>query len=46
MNKTAIETKRIRLRLIDIADLTSIHTLHSLPETDKYKKPKLTSNLG
>jgi len=36
MNKTAIETKRIRLRLIDIADLTSIHTLHSLPETDKY----------
>tara|TARA_R110002051_G_scaffold8980_6_gene36365 strand:- start:5918 stop:6475 length:558 start_codon:yes stop_codon:yes gene_type:complete len=36
MNKTAIETERIRLRLIDIADLTSIHTLHSLPETDKY----------
>ena len=36
MNKTVIETKRIRLRLIDISDLTSIHTLHSLPETDTY----------
>tara|TARA_R110002126_G_scaffold39248_1_gene116639 strand:+ start:723 stop:1274 length:552 start_codon:yes stop_codon:yes gene_type:complete len=36
MNDTEIETERIRLRLIDISDLDSIHTLHSLPETDKY----------
>ena len=36
MNETEIETERIRLRLIDRSDLDSIHTLHSLPETDKY----------
>ncbi|MEH6762324.1 GNAT family N-acetyltransferase [Maribacter arcticus] len=36
MNETEIRTERIRLRLIDISDLDSIHTLHSLPETDTY----------
>ena len=36
MNETEIETERIRLRLINISDLDSIHTVHSLPETDKY----------
>ena len=36
MNETEIETERIRLRLIDRSDLDSIHTLHSLPETDKF----------
>ena len=35
MNETEIETERIRLRLIDRSDLDSIHTVHSLPETDK-----------
>ena len=36
MNKIAIETERIRLRLTDLTDLASIHALHSLPETDQY----------
>lgn len=36
MNETEIRTERIRLRLVDISDLDSIHTLHSLPETDKF----------
>ena len=31
-----ILTKRTRLRLIEISDLDSIHTLHSLPETDEF----------
>ena len=45
MNKTVIETKRIRLRLIDIPDLTSIHTLHSLPETDTYNTLGIPSSM-
>ncbi len=36
MNKTEIVTERIKLRLIDLSDLESIHNLHSLPETDAY----------
>ena len=36
MNKTEIVTERIKLRLIDVSDLESIHNLHSLPETDAY----------
>ena len=36
MNKTEIVTERIKLRLIDLSELESIHDLHSLPETDAY----------
>ena len=36
MNKTEIFTERIKLRLIELSDLESIHNLHSLPETDAY----------
>ena len=45
MNKTVIETKRIRLRLINISDLTSIHMLHSLPETDTYNTLGIPSSM-
>jgi len=34
--KTAIKTKRIALRLIDLGDIEKIHQLHSLPEVDRY----------
>ncbi|MDC1259515.1 GNAT family N-acetyltransferase [Flavobacteriaceae bacterium] len=36
MPKTEIVTQRLKLRLIDLSDLESIHELHSLPESDKY----------
>lgn len=37
-NMTEIEllSQRIRLRLIKVSDLDSIHQLHSLPETDEF----------
>jgi len=31
-----ILTERVKLRLIELSDLNSIHELHSLPETDEY----------
>jgi ribosomal-protein-alanine N-acetyltransferase len=36
MNEFKLLTERTKLRLIDISDLDSIHTLHSLPETDEF----------
>lgn len=36
MTTTQLTTERIKLRLIAPADLQSIHTLHSLPETDEF----------
>jgi RimJ/RimL family protein N-acetyltransferase len=38
MNQIEIFTKRtkLRLRLIQLSDLSTIHELHSLPETDEY----------
>lgn len=36
MAETILFTERLKLRLIDLTDLDSIHNLHSLPETDKY----------
>ena len=36
MTKIEILTKRLKLRLIELSDLNSIHDLHSLPETDEY----------
>ncbi len=36
MNEFEILTERLKLRLIELSDLDSIHNLHSLPETDEY----------
>ena len=36
MAEIKITAPRVRLRLIDLSDLDSIHELHSLPETDQY----------
>ncbi len=36
MKAITLLTERLHLRLIESSDLTSIHALHSLPETDKY----------
>lgn len=36
MRKIELITDRLKLRLIEISDLESIHELHSLPETDEF----------
>lgn len=36
MNKIELNTIRLKLRLVELADLTDVHTLHSLPETDEF----------
>lgn len=40
-----ILTGRIKLRLINLSDLTSIHKLHSLPETDAYNTLGIPKNI-
>jgi len=40
-----IITERIKLRLIIISDLHSIHTLHSLPETDEFNALGIPKNI-
>ncbi len=41
-----ILTDRIKLRLIELSDLDSIHNLHSLPETDEYNTLGIPKNIG
>ena len=36
MTNTKLKSDRIKLRLIELSDLKSIHNLHSLPETDEF----------
>lgn len=36
MDKLNLYTDRLKLRLIELSDLDSIHALHSLPETDEF----------
>lgn len=36
MPKPELISKRLKLRLIQISDLDAIHSLHSIPETDKF----------
>ncbi|SIQ32972.1 GNAT family N-acetyltransferase [Maribacter ulvicola] len=36
MNKLAIQTDRLELRLIEMVDLKVIHQLHCIPETDEF----------
>lgn len=45
MNKTEILTDRIKLRLIELSDLDSIHNLHALPETDEYNALGIPKNI-
>lgn len=39
-----LKSERIKLRLIKASDLECIHTLHSLPETDKYNTLGIPKN--
>ncbi len=45
MTEIEILTERIKLRLIDVSDLDSIHDLHSLPETDEYNALGIPKNI-
>ncbi len=36
MNTIELKSDRLKLRLIELSDLKSIHDLHSLPETDEF----------
>ncbi len=44
MTEINLSTKRLYLRLIELSDLEAIHTLHSLPETDKYNTLGIPKN--
>lgn len=43
--KIEILAERIKLRLIELSDLESIHKLHSLPETDKFNTLGIPKNI-
>jgi len=45
MNKIEITTDRIKLRLIELLDIDSIHQLHALPETDEYNTLGIPKNI-
>ena len=45
MTKIKLSTQRLNLRLIELADLNSIHLLHSLPETDKFNTLGIPKNI-
>jgi len=45
MGNTEIVADRIKLRLIDLSDLDAIHSLHTLPETDKYNTLGIPKNI-
>ena len=45
MNGTEILTERIKLRLIGLSDLETIHDLHSLPETDEFNALGIPKNI-
>ena len=45
MTENEIITERIKLRLIEISDLNSIHKLHSLPETDEFNALGIPENI-
>jgi len=45
MKEIEILAERIKLRLIDISDLESIHDLHLLPETDEFNALGIPGNL-
>lgn len=45
MTKIKLSTERLTLRLIELSDSDSIHTLHSLPETDKFNTLGIPKNI-
>ncbi|WP_299320808.1 GNAT family N-acetyltransferase [uncultured Maribacter sp.] len=45
MNKLKIQTDRLELRLIGVADVEVIHRLHIIPETDKFNTLGIPENL-
>ena len=45
MTEIKLSTERLNLRLIELSDLNSIHTLHSLPETDKFNTLGIPKNI-
>jgi RimJ/RimL family protein N-acetyltransferase len=45
MTEIEISTERIKLRLIELSDLNSIHKLHSLPETDEFNALGIPKNI-
>ncbi len=45
MTEIKLSTERLKLRLIELSDLDSIHTLHSLPETDKFNTLGIPENI-
>jgi RimJ/RimL family protein N-acetyltransferase len=45
MTKPEITTERLILRLIQLSDLNSIHTLHLLTETDEYNALGIPENI-
>ncbi|WP_279586543.1 GNAT family N-acetyltransferase [Maribacter spongiicola] len=45
MNKLEIQTDRLELRLIEVADVEVIHRLHSFPETDEFNTLGIPENL-
>ncbi|MGL1889463.1 MAG: GNAT family N-acetyltransferase [Reichenbachiella sp.] len=45
MKEIKLPTERLNLRLITWSDLSAIHILHSLPETDKYNTLGIPKNI-
>lgn len=45
MNKIDFHSERLRFRLVETSDLHNIHSLHSLPETDKYNTLGIPNNI-
>lgn len=45
MNNVKLIASRIKLRLLEIADLNAVHELHSFPETDKFNTLGIPENL-
>jgi RimJ/RimL family protein N-acetyltransferase len=45
MTCTKLKSERIKLRLIELSDLNSIHNLHSLPETDEFNALGIPKNI-
>lgn len=45
MTEIKLSTERLEFKLIELSDLDSIHTLHSLPETDKFNTLGIPENI-
>ncbi|MCC9135997.1 GNAT family N-acetyltransferase [Pontibacter silvestris] len=46
MKRTDLFTERLKLRLIDMSDVVSVHQLHSLPETDMFNTLGIPKNIS